>query len=189
MSQFRSNVLIGMGGNLPSVAGEPAQTLLSAVLNLSCEGLSVRAVSRFFATPSFPDGTAPDYVNVAVGVASDLSPSAILDVLHRIEHRFGRVREQRWGMRTLDLDLLAVGQCVLPDRPTFLAWSDLERSGQATTAPGQLILPHPRMQDRAFVLIPLADIAPDWVHPVLGQSVADMRAGLPSAGAAKVRSI
>jgi 2-amino-4-hydroxy-6-hydroxymethyldihydropteridine diphosphokinase len=83
-------------------------------------------------------------------------------------------------MRTLDLDLLAVGDLVLPDATTYAEWRALPADLQRLRAPDDLILPHPRMQDRAFVLVPLADVAPDWVHPVLGLSVAEMRDGLPA---------
>ena len=189
MTRVRSNVLIALGGNLPSEAGEPAQTLTNAIKNIGEAGLTLRSVSRFFRTPSFPDGTAPEYVNAAICVRSDRSAGEILHLLHQIEHRFGRVRVQRWGMRTLDLDLLAVGQEILPDRDTFRIWCDLPRSGQTWAAPDQLILPHPRVQDRAFVLLPLLDIAPDWKHPVLGQSVREMCLQLLPADVKEVRAI
>jgi len=187
MTQYRPNALICLGGNQHSAVGHPAQTLLAALLNLSDQGLAIRSVSRFYATPSFPDGIAPVYVNAAVKVASALSPSAILAILHQTENRFGRARVQRWGSRTLDLDLLAVGQGILPNRSTYQTWVDLPISEQANHAPDQLILPHPRMQDRAFVLVPLADIAPNWVHPVLGQSVAALCAKLPRADVEALR--
>jgi len=189
MTRFRSKTLIALGGNLPSDAGDPAQSLLAAIENMAAEGLRVCAISRFFRTPSFPDRTAPDYVNAAACVLSDLSPVAMLAVLHRIEHRFGRIREQRWGMRTLDLDMLAIGQTILPDRPTFEAWLGLPTSRQIRAVPDQLIVPHPRLQDRAFVLVPMADIAPEWTHPVLNLSVPDLCARLPRADVAAVRPI
>ena len=121
-------------------------------------------------------------VTTILGCAAD---AALADRLHDIEHRFGRKRETRWGMRTLDLDLIAMGQAVLPDRAGFLAWHDLDPDLQGKAAPDRLILPHPRLQDRAFVLVPLADVAADWVHPVLGQSVAQMLADLPAAARAE----
>jgi 2-amino-4-hydroxy-6-hydroxymethyldihydropteridine diphosphokinase len=189
MTQFRSKVLICLGGNQESAAGQPAQTLVSALLNMPLEGLKIRAISRFYRTPSFPDNSAPDFVNAAVLVETLLSSPETLDALHRIEQRFGRRRDQRWGQRTLDLDLIAVGQDVLPDQATFDSWRGLSQAQQVQVAPEQLILPHPRLHDRAFVLIPLADIAPDWVHPVLGQSVAAMCARLPRADVAEVRVI
>jgi 2-amino-4-hydroxy-6-hydroxymethyldihydropteridine diphosphokinase len=189
MTQLRSNALICLGGNQESAAGQPAQTLVSALLNMPREGLRIRAVSRFYATPSFPDKSAPEFVNAAVSVETLLSPSEILGVLHQIEQRFGRHRDQRWGQRTLDLDLISVGQDIIPDRAIYDSWRGLPPSRQAQVAPGQLILPHPRLQDRAFVLVPLADIAPDWRHPVLGQSVAAMCARLPRADVAEVRPI
>jgi 2-amino-4-hydroxy-6-hydroxymethyldihydropteridine diphosphokinase len=101
--------------------------------------------------------------------------------LHDIETRFGRRRAQRWGMRTLDIDLLAMGDSVLPDADTQDRWRNLPPDAQIGATPGELILPHPRLQDRAFVLVPLADVAPDWVHPRLGLTVRDMLAALPQA--------
>lgn len=189
MTRVHSNAFIALGGNLPSEVGNPAKTLTYAIKNMCGAGLTLDRVSRFFRTPSFPDGTAPEYVNAAICVTSNQSAGEILQVLHQIEHRFGRVRVQRWGMRTLDLDLLAVDQQVLPDHDTFRIWCDLPRSGQTWAAPDQLILPHPRLQDRAFVLLPLLDIAPEWVHPVLGQTVREMCERLLPADVEAVRAI
>ncbi len=79
----------------------------------------------------------------------------------------------------MDIDLLAVGDQILPDRTTHTEWRKLELKDQISRPPDQLILPHPRLQDRSFVLIPLADVAPDWVHPILGKTAAQMLADLP----------
>lgn len=92
-------------------------------------------------------------------------------------------------MRTLDIDLVALGDSVLPDADTQDAWRSMPPEVQARSAPDRLILPHPRLQDRAFVLVPLADVAPDWVHPRTGQTVAQMLAALPAADVAEVKPL
>jgi 2-amino-4-hydroxy-6-hydroxymethyldihydropteridine diphosphokinase len=185
------HALVAFGANLPFMGDPPEATLRRALKALSEEGLSLLAVSRFFATPCFPAGAGPDYVNAAavleVGSATDAT--SILAALHRIEGRFGRRRDTRWGMRTLDMDLLALGDSVLPDAETQDQWRHLAPEQQARSAPDRLILPHPRLQDRAFVLVPLADVAPDWVHPRTGQSVREMLAALPEADVAEVKPL
>ena len=171
--------LIALGANLPSNGATLQHTLVEAVQAIARTGFSIRAVSRFFQTPCFPVGAGPDYVNAALAVRSPWDPAQSLAQLHAIEADFGRERVQRWGQRTLDLDLIAVSDMILPDATVFGAWHALDPALQAKAAPDCLILPHPRLQDRAFVLAPLADIAPDWRHPVLGQSVSAMLSRLP----------
>ncbi|WP_438271188.1 2-amino-4-hydroxy-6-hydroxymethyldihydropteridine diphosphokinase [Shimia thalassica] len=171
--------LLALGGNLPSHEGDPLLTLNGACKTLSRDNLRLCKVSRFYETPCFPAGAGPDYVNAAVTVESPLSASEMLKVLHEIEAEFGRERDQRWGMRTLDIDLIGGGDLVLPDRETHAEWMSLPAEEQVRKTPDQLILPHPRLQDRAFVLMPLNDVAPDWKHPVLGLTVSQMLAALP----------
>lgn len=173
--------LIAMGGNLPFGDLDPAATLSEALVRLREEGAEIAAVSRFFRTPAFPAGAGPDYVNAAAVLQGAQEPEAMLALLHRVEAVFGRRREMRWGGRTLDLDLIAMGARILPDRAGFEAWRSLTPEAQQSHAPDRLILPHPRLQERAFVLVPLAEVAPDWVHPVLGCSVREMLAALPEA--------
>ncbi|UWQ50017.1 2-amino-4-hydroxy-6-hydroxymethyldihydropteridine diphosphokinase [Leisingera caerulea] len=179
MAGNRKLSLIALGGNLPVDADAPQATLSKAIAALQAQDVRLRSVSRFFRTPCFPAGAGPDYVNAAVAVETSLSADALLARLHEIEAQFARVRDQRWGMRTLDLDLLDHGGVVLPDAAGFARWLGLPLERQMQEAPGQLILPHPRIQDRAFVLVPLKDIAPRWRHPVLQKTVTEMLADLP----------
>ena len=172
-------LLVALGGNLASHAGSPAHTLRAALNCLNERGALIRATSPLYHTPAFPAGAGPDYVNAAASISADWTPEQALFHLHAVEAEFGRERVQRWGQRTLDLDLIAYDDCVLPDLQTHQHWRDLPSEEQIGATPDQLILPHPRLQDRAFVLVPLADVAPDWVHPVTGQSVREMLESTP----------
>ncbi|MFN7223413.1 MAG: 2-amino-4-hydroxy-6-hydroxymethyldihydropteridine diphosphokinase [Paracoccaceae bacterium] len=183
--------LVAFGANLPFGEHSPRQTVDEAMGALHDHGAILKVKSRLFKTPCFPKGAGPDYVNAAalLEVRDDMGPYDLLSRLHEVESRFGRRRETRWGMRTLDIDLLAMGVLVLPDAASHARWRDLSLHDQTQLSPDQLILPHPRMQDRAFVLVPLADIAPDWVHPVLQRSVVQMLADLPLSDRIEVRPI
>ncbi|MEO6298285.1 MAG: 2-amino-4-hydroxy-6-hydroxymethyldihydropteridine diphosphokinase [Paracoccaceae bacterium] len=188
MRQFQ-HVLVAFGSNLPVNAAESAEIIRSAATSLSGHGMVIRRMSRLFASPCFPAGAGPDYVNAAALVEVREGAAEVLARLHIVEAQFGRVREQRWGQRVLDLDLLAFEDQVHPDAATQAEWRNLPLAEQKLCAPEQLILPHPRLQDRAFVLVPLADVAPDWRHPLLGLTVTQMLARLQPADIAAVTPI
>jgi 2-amino-4-hydroxy-6-hydroxymethyldihydropteridine diphosphokinase len=156
--------LVAIGANLPSPThGPPRATCEAAVAELSRRGLRIVRRSRWYESAPVPLADQPWYVNGVVAVETDLSPEDLLALLHDVERQFGRERRELNAARVLDLDLLTYGDVVRPGPPP--------------------ILPHPRLAERAFVVLPLADVAPDWRHPVTGQSVADMRRALPAAQA------
>ena len=153
-------VLIGLGANLPGKFGSPAETIQAALAALNESGLKVLKASRLWLTAPVPISDQPWYHNAVAEIETALDAPQILYILQSIENDFGRVREIRNEPRILDLDLLACGDTIMDDP--------------------LLTVPHPRMQDRAFVLLPLQDIIPHWRHPVTNQTLPDMIAALPA---------
>lgn len=180
---------IALGSNAVTMDESSISILQKAISAISERLCFVDVTSSFYQTPCFPVGVGPDYVNAVIAVRSDLEPRDLLAGLHRIETDFGRVREVRWGQRTLDLDLVATEDCILPDVEAVRTWIDLPMERQMSEAPSELLLPHPRLQDRAFVLVPWAEIAPDWRHPILGLTVREMLDALPEREKAEIRAI
>lgn len=167
-----SVVLVALGGNLASASGGPRQTLEAALTMMPAFGLRVRKVAPFYRTPSLSIYTQDYYVNSVVEIETALPPNALLAALHRIEALFGRVRRDRWGPRVLDLDLLDYRGLIVP--------AVGRRGPEAGAGPLPLALPHPAITERAFVLLPLRDVAPGWRHPVTGEHVDSLIRGLPA---------
>jgi 2-amino-4-hydroxy-6-hydroxymethyldihydropteridine diphosphokinase len=185
----KNTVLVAMGGNLESEIGPPRVTLGFALASLRIMTNSLVRKSKYFVTPCFPIGYGPDYVNAAVSFQFQGESHDLLAILHRIEANFGRRRTHRWGGRVLDLDLLAFGDEIAPTVKVFEVWRDKPLTEQVSQTPQELILPHPRMQDRAFVLGPLMDVAPDWRHPVSGHTVRQMYNRLPAEDRAALKPL
>ncbi|MDO5705031.1 MAG: 2-amino-4-hydroxy-6-hydroxymethyldihydropteridine diphosphokinase, partial [Paracoccus sp. (in: a-proteobacteria)] len=112
-------ILIALGANLPSRAGDPSQTLRTALAIMHAqEEVSIRAISHFWTTPAYPAGSGPDFCNAAAVVSASMTPEKLLDLLHHIEARLDRRRNGRWTARTVDLDLIGWAGLILPDAQT-----------------------------------------------------------------------
>ena len=147
-------VIVALGANLPGPYPSCEALLDAAVARLAQEGMVVAARSTWWRSAAWPDPAAPPFLNGVAIVQTALAPQALLARLHAVEAAFGRRRDVRNAPRTLDLDLLA--------------YRDVVMDGPA------LILPHPRLAERRFVLEPLAEIAPDWRHPMSGRTAVEM---------------
>ncbi len=180
MAQNGIGCLVLIGSN-QEWSGFSSKDVLALTLRYLWDAnLYVTSVSRFYETPAFPKGSGPNYVNAAVAIRSQFDADSTLKKFHEIEQELGRIRETRWGQRTVDIDLISYGDLILPNEATQVDWVNLPLADQMRFSPDTLIVPHPRLQDRAFVLGPLMDIAPDWRHPVTHLSVRQMYEALPS---------
>ncbi len=185
-----TTALISLGANVAPPGRSLVEMLEIALESVAGrEGITLRCRSRWFRTPAIPPGSGPDFVNAAAMLETSLDPERVLAALHGAEAELGRVRPARWAPRVCDLDLIAMEDAVLPDRETLARWMALDLGQAQTVAPPRLILPHPRMHERGFVLAPLADIAPDWRHPATGFTVAEMLAALPADALAQIRPL
>lgn len=142
----RQAIYIGLGANQAYRGRAPRETLISALRTLDAAGVETIAASRPWRSPAWPDPSDPPFVNACIAVRTQLDPASLMTVLHDVEAAHGRARAVRNAPRTLDLDLL-------------------DYQGLSGRFPGGLELPHPRLNARAFVLLPLKDVAPHWRDP------------------------
>ena len=158
------SIYIGLGANLPHPKfGPPTRTLRRALAMLNDRGVRLVRRSPWYRTAPVPAADQPWYVNAVAEVATGLGPDALLATLHGVEDSFGRVRSVRNAPRFIDLDLL-----------------DYKSSVKVLNKIGLSIIPHVRLEERAFVLVPLRDLAPDWRHPVSGAPIDGLIQALPA---------
>jgi 2-amino-4-hydroxy-6-hydroxymethyldihydropteridine diphosphokinase len=153
-NSYDDGVFIALGSNLAGAYASREALLDAALTRFPTAGLTVARRSSWWRSLAWPDPAAPDYLNGVALVETSLAPGEVLAALIALEEAFGRVRGEANAPRTLDLDLVAFGRQVI-DEPAFT-------------------VPHPRAHERRFVMGPLAEIAPSWVHPILGETAADL---------------
>ncbi len=151
-------IFIALGANLPSIYGSPEETLHKSIEAIEARGIKILLRSSVWLSAPVPVSDQPWYRNAVIAVSTVLSPLSLMQELHSIESDFGRVRGMRNAARVLDLDLIAYGDDIVDEGVN---------------------IPHPRAHERAFVLRPLYEISPNWVHPVLKLGVGDLILSLP----------
>ncbi len=171
--------MISYGANISGPFGEPVKTLEFALKELKIRNLSIIKESKLYSSLAFPYSSEPRYLNGCFEIEVHCSAHAVLGHLKEVEVKMGRRENSRWGSRACDLDLLSFANTVCPSNELFDHWYKMPLKQQIVEKPHQLLLPHPRLQDRAFVLKPLMDFAEDWIHPILNLSVKEMFASLP----------
>ena len=169
MVNLYHKVLLGLGSNQAGAWGEPGEALTRALDELRSRGFELTAVSNFASTAPVGPAPQPGYLNAAAAGHTALEAEALLALLKRLEHEAGRRPGPRWGPRPLDIDILDFDGVVL-------GWD----TPHDPMRPAHLVLPHPELHRRSFVLEPLAGIAPAWRHPVLGKDARQLLADLPA---------
>ena len=152
-------ILVALGSNIAGPWGTPHETIARALKELNRFPLRLRRASQLLITKPFGVVNQPDFVNAVASIDTALPPEALLRKLHRLERAAGRKRGRRWGPRTLDLDLLD--------------YHGLQHH-QKGTVQKALVLPHPGIAERIFVVQPLQEVAPNWKHPTLRKTAAEL---------------
>jgi 2-amino-4-hydroxy-6-hydroxymethyldihydropteridine diphosphokinase len=156
---------IALGSNVAGRFANPAEAVETAMRILQATEITPISRSHLYRSAAWPDPADPEFINAMMSVETSLAPGALLARLHAVEAEFGRERRQVNAPRTLDLDIV-------------------DFAGRVSAPGDSPILPHPRLADRAFVLLPLAEIAPAWRHPVTDVAIGDLIRALPEPHAA-----
>ncbi len=169
-------IFIGLGSNLTSKQYPTSIAVVKAAIEaIEVSGIKIAACSNFYETEPVPKSDQPWFINAVAQIETTLSADQLLKTLHKIEEQLGRTRRDRWEARIIDIDLLCYDDVVVPERETWLLQSkNLENN--------EMVIPHSRMHERDFVLIPFKELAPGWVHPVLSKSVVELLEEQESAG-------
>ncbi|MDG1859759.1 MAG: 2-amino-4-hydroxy-6-hydroxymethyldihydropteridine diphosphokinase [Emcibacteraceae bacterium] len=169
-------ILIGLGSNLTTEEYATSKEILeAAIVQLNENNIVVRKKSSFYETEPVPKSDQPWFVNAVVQVDTNLNAIDLLKRLHEIEHDLGRVRRERWEARIIDLDLLCYNNDIYPSKDQ---WAKVRKD----IGPSFTVIPHGRLHERDFVLIPMRDIAPDWMHPIFEKTTENMLDQLVSVG-------
>ena len=175
-----SNYVVVLGSNLSSEFGNSAETLKKCVDEIKSDpSIESLLESNWYISASLLNKKDPRYVNVGIRFNTKLKPIQLLNFTSGLENKYGRKRQERWGPRTCDIDILLCYQLILPSKLYFNKWLNLNISDQIKLVPDELILPHPRLQERTFFLKPLIDLQPDWIHPFLKVKAKEMLDSLP----------
>jgi 2-amino-4-hydroxy-6-hydroxymethyldihydropteridine diphosphokinase len=171
-------MVVALGANLDGCLGTPVATLRDALMRLSAHGIEIVAVSSLYRTEPIGGGRQKPYFNAVALAVSRIPPARALRIMKRIEHDAGRRQRGRDQPRPLDLDIVAAGGRVIGWPRRIIGRSG---RGDRHRCRGRvwLSVPHPEADRRGFVLVPLAEIAPHWHHPVRGMSAQRLLAALP----------
>lgn len=181
-------IVLGLGANVNSVWGAPAQTIRHTLHLFGVNGVCVKACSPFYASAPLGIQEQADFVNAVAVARTALPPAALLNTLKRLEREAGRHETRRWGPRPLDIDILDyAGRVINWPQPKLRTLrhearkqAGIHRSpAERTRRRAALSIPHPQLHLRPFVLQPLMDVNPRWHHPVTGESVAQLLGALP----------
>ena len=171
--------IIALGANLNGSFGSPIKTLKMCIKKLQENDVIIEKKSSWYQSKAFPNPLDPPFVNRCLKVLTHLEPLDFLDLISNIETELGRKRKKRWESRVCDIDILSNNQKILPNLDKFNYWYKMELYNQIVIKPKELIIPHPRIQEREFVLLPLLDIQPNWTHPILNKTVLQLCEELP----------
>ncbi len=167
---------LALGSNLPYGGMEPLQVIEAAITALQDAGLDQTRVSGLYRTEPVPKSDQPDFINCVITGKTHHKALEILDICQSIERIFGRERSTRWGARTLDIDIINYDHQIYPSLDEWRAVAD---HVDVSTDMPKLVLPHPFMHQRAFVLRPLCDLVPGWSHPVYSRTATDLLSEQP----------